>query len=279
MGVRLVVVKMVRPLRWLMGGARMGVGVGIRRMFPTLVRKLRHGPLCEGPQGPRRDLDEGRSRGNAGSWARLLQGRQSATRRIWCGRGVWTVDWPGRVWSSCLVARSLGSPWGQQNGPPSDSVRDPSPACPVLSRSCSCLVQSWPVSPSRGRGSELKRCCSAAVLQVCRCWRPSVSRRAWMTLTILDLGFGLFGDQSRGRAAQEPGWPGAGQERANRLSPWLGLDVGIMDAPGLGLPACRRDKEGKSILGTVAYPKHHDCGSAPQHGERERRSGGGVESE
>lgn len=43
-----------------------------------------------------------------------------------------------------------------------------------------------------------------------------------MTLTILDLGFGLFGDHSRGRAAQEPGWPGAGQETANRLSPWLG---------------------------------------------------------
>lgn len=26
----------------------MGLGMGVRRMFPTLVRKLRHGPLCEG---------------------------------------------------------------------------------------------------------------------------------------------------------------------------------------------------------------------------------------
>lgn len=226
-------------------------------------------------EGPRRGEVEGQRRlvGQIASGSAVCD----ATNLVRTG----CVDC-GLAWSCVVVLSGRPLAWfalGSAEWSPSDSVRDPSPACPVLSRSCSCLVQSWPVSPSRGRGSELKRCCSAAVLQVCRCWRPSVSRRAWMTLTILDLGFGLFGDQSRGRAAQEPGWPGAGQERANRLSPWLGLDVGIMDAPGLGLPACRRDKEGKSILGIVAYPKHHDCGSAPQHGERERRSGGGVESE
>lgn len=79
-----------------------------------------------------------------------------------------------------------------QKVPPSDSLRDPS----LL------LVPSYPVlaSPSRGRGQSL----NAAVLRCCRCWRPSVSRSAWMTLTILDLGSGVFGDQARGRAAQVP---------------------------------------------------------------------------
>lgn len=192
---RLVVVRIVRPLRWLMGGEREGVGVGIRRMFPTLVRKLRHGPLCEGPQGPPRDLDE------EGRGARRLVGQIAsgsavcdATNLVWTG----CVDC-GLAW--CLV---VWSPGRLVRRPPSDSVRDrPQPclSCPIPFLFLSCPVLT---SPSRGRGSELKRC-SAAVLQVCRCWRPSVSRRAWMTLTILDLSFGLFGDQSRGRAAQEPG--------------------------------------------------------------------------
>lgn len=105
LGVRLVVVEMVRPLRWLMGGARVGVGVGIRRMFPTLVRKLRHGPLCEGPQGPPRDLDEG------GRGARRLVGQIAsgsavcdATNLVWTG----SVD-RGLAWSGvCLVVWSPG---------------------------------------------------------------------------------------------------------------------------------------------------------------------------
>lgn len=42
---RVFLVRVVRPLRWLIEGVRVRVGVGIRRMFPTLVRKLRHGPL------------------------------------------------------------------------------------------------------------------------------------------------------------------------------------------------------------------------------------------
>lgn len=112
MGVRLVVVRMVRPLRRLMGGARVGVGVGIRRMFPTLVRKLRHGPLCEGPQGPPRDLDEG------GRGARRLVGQIAS--------GSAVCDATNLVWTRCvdrglarclslsgrLVASSLGSTWG-----------------------------------------------------------------------------------------------------------------------------------------------------------------------
>lgn len=111
MGVRLVVVKMVRPLRRLMGGARVGVGVGIRRMFPTLVRKLRHGPLCEGPQGPPRDLDEG------GRGARRLVGQIAsgsavcdATNLVWTLTGC--VDcglaWCLVVWSPCRLV-ALGS--------------------------------------------------------------------------------------------------------------------------------------------------------------------------
>lgn len=111
MGVRLVVVKMVRPLRRLMGGARVGVGVGIRRMFPTLVRKLRHGPLCEGPQGPPRDLDEG------GRGARRLVGQIAsgsavcdATNLVWTLTGC--VDcglaWCLVVWPPCRLV-ALGS--------------------------------------------------------------------------------------------------------------------------------------------------------------------------
>lgn len=143
-GVRLVV-KMVRPLRWLMGGARMGrVGVGIRRMFPTLVRKLRHGPLCEGPQGPRRRLV-----GQIASGSAVCD----ATNLVWTW-GVWTG--PG-VWSAGSLGRALG---GQKV--PSDSVRDPSTcfACLVLSRSCSCPVLSWPVPPG-AEGQSL----TAAVLR------------------------------------------------------------------------------------------------------------------
>lgn len=96
MGVRLVGVRMERPLRWLKGGARMGVGVGIRRMFPTLVRKLRHGPLCERPQGTSGTSTRG------GRGARRLVGQIAsgsavcdATNLVWTG----SVDW---AW--CVVA-------------------------------------------------------------------------------------------------------------------------------------------------------------------------------
>lgn len=105
LGVRLVVVKMVRPLRRLMGGARVGVGVGIRRMFPTLVRKLRHGPLCEGPQGPPRDLDEGgrgarRLVGQIASGSASLRRDESGVDSDWVCE-LWAADW---AW--CLVAWS-----------------------------------------------------------------------------------------------------------------------------------------------------------------------------
>ena len=186
-GVRWVV-KMVRPLRWLMGGARVRVGVGIRRMFPTLVRKLRHGPLCEGPQGPRRRLV-----GQIASGSAVCD----ATNLVWtwvCGLG----------W--CLVARvawSLGRLVAL--GSEGSRLTPQHLALPVLSYPVPVPVQSLPGAEGQSLTAAVLRCCGAAVLQVCRCWKPSVSRRAWMTLTILDLGFGLFGDQSRGKAAQEPG--------------------------------------------------------------------------
>ena len=183
---RLVVVKMVRPLRWLMVGARMRVGVGIRRMFPTLVRKLRHGPLCERPQGPQGLRREGRGARRLVDQIASGSAVCDATNPVWTG----CVDWAWR-----LVAGSPGRPGVRRV--PSGSVRDPSPA---LSSPDPLLFLSWPVLPGT-EGQSL----NAAVVRCCRCWRPSVSRRAWMTLTVLDLGFGLFGDQSRGRAAQEPG--------------------------------------------------------------------------
>lgn len=113
-----LVLKMVRPLLMcLMGGVRVGgVGVGIRRMFPTLVRKLRHGPLCEGPEGglrDLRDLDEGRSRG------RRLVG-QIASGLVVCD--ATNLVWTGLVWSG-----------GAGSEGPSDSLRDPSLSRPILS--------------------------------------------------------------------------------------------------------------------------------------------------
>lgn len=38
---------------------RVGPGMGIRRMFPSLGRKLRHGPLCVGGRGRSRDAARG----------------------------------------------------------------------------------------------------------------------------------------------------------------------------------------------------------------------------
>jgi hypothetical protein len=41
-------------------GTVMGMSMGVRRMFPSLVRKLRHGPLCEGrSRGRSRDTARG----------------------------------------------------------------------------------------------------------------------------------------------------------------------------------------------------------------------------
>lgn len=112
-------------------------------------------------EGPRRGEVEGQRRlvGQIASGSAVCD----ATNLVRTG----CVDCGGLAWlcgrRSCLVARSLGSPWGQ-NGPPSDSVSDPSPACLVLSRSCSCLVQSWPVPP----GAEGQSLNAAAVLRCCR---------------------------------------------------------------------------------------------------------------
>lgn len=113
-------------------------------------------------EGPRRGEAEGQRRlvGQIASGSAVCDATNLVrTGCVDCGL-AWLCGRPSSpVWSPARLVRP-----GVRMVPQSDSVSDPSPACPVLSRSCSCLVQSWPVPP----GAEGQSLNAAAVLRSCR---------------------------------------------------------------------------------------------------------------